>query len=540
MKVCQAMVKCLEAAGVTELFGYPGAAICPFYDALADSGIRHILVRTEQNAAHAASGYSRVSGKCGVCVATSGPGATNLISGIAAAYMDSIPMVILTGQVDSRLLGRDVFQEADITGAVEPFIKHSFLVKDEAEICRVFKEAFYLASSGRPGPVLIDVPMDVQQRETRFSWPENVQIRSYKPSTKGHTGQIRRAAEAIRNADRPILCAGGGVFSSGAQKILGEFLSKVRMPVVHTMMGIGAVPHTVPLQLGMIGVHGCRSANLAINRADLLLLAGTRIADRSVPNPALLSQKKKVIHIDIDPAEIGKNIPADIPVVGDLRLVLEQLGEELSPQCFPDWEREIHFYQNQALPSVSVPGSIDPATFLRQFFAGLKPGSIVTADVGQNQIWAARQFRVPLGRFLTSGGMGTMGYAIPAAVGAKTACPEQPVYAICGDGSFQMSMMELATICQHHIPVKILLFANNRLGMVRELQDNHYGREIAVSLDGSPDFVRLAEAYSIPAMQISKTEEFAAAFSFLKEEGSALLEIRVDPAEPTLPQELFE
>lgn len=541
MKVCEAMVQCLEKEGVHHIFGYPGAAICPFYDALSRSSIRHILVRTEQNAVHAASGYSRVLGKCGVCVATSGPGATNLISGIASAYMDSIPLVILTGQVDSSLLGRDVFQEVDITGAVEPFIKHSFLVKDPFSICKVMKEAFYIAASGRPGPVLVDVPMDVQQHETRFSYPDTIEIRSYKPSSKGHPGQIRRAAEALRHADRPILCAGGGVFGSGAQQALDAFLSQVRLPVVHTMMGIGAVPHTAPLQLGMIGIHGEKGANLAMHRADLLLLAGTRIGDRSVPDPALLSRDKKVIHIDIDPAEIGKNIPADIPIVGDLKLVLGQLSEEIGQLSFPDWEHEAEFYQKPVQTAPSAAGYVSPAVFFQKLYHHMKPDAILTADVGQNQIWAARQFSLPLGRFLTSGGMGTMGYAIPAALGAKAAASDRQVVAVCGDGSFQMSMMELATICQHRLPIKVAVMVNHSLGMVRELQQRQYGAVEAVGLDGSPDFVQIATAYKIPARHVADNTQIEDALDFLLGvEGPALLEIEVNPLEPTLPPELFE
>ncbi len=540
MKVCEAMVKCLEAEGVTEIFGYPGAAICPFYDALSRSSIRHILVRSEQNAAHAASGYGRVSGKCGVCVATSGPGATNLISGIASAYMDSIPLVVLTGQVDSSLLGRDVFQEVDITGAVEPFIKHSFLVKDPARICRAMKEAFYIASTGRPGPVLIDVPVDVQNCETRFSYPAQIQIRSYRPSSKGHPGQVRRAAEALRYADRPLLCIGGGAFAPGAGEALGRFLSKVRIPLVHTMMGIGAVPPAASMNLGMIGVHGQKGANLALNRADLLLLAGTRVSDRAIPSPELLSRDKKVIHIDIDPAEIGKNIPADIPIVGDLGIILDQLTGEVPSLRFRDWEHEIGFYQNRA-PAAYPGQGIDPAAFFRELCGRMWPGGILTADVGQNQIWAARQFRVPFGRFLTSGGMGTMGYAIPAALGAKAAAPDRQTVAVCGDGSFQMSMMELATLRQHDIRVKIIVFANNRLGMVRELQQRQYGRTEAVRLDGSPDFLTIAAAYGFPAFRVERDAEIPAALDALfRSEGTTLLEVRVSPDEPTLPPELVE
>ena len=538
MLVSEAMVRSLLNEGVEVLFGYPGAAICPFYDALKKTPIRHILVRTEQNAGHAAGGYARISGKCGVCIATSGPGATNLISGIASAYMDSVPLVVITGQVDSHLLGRDVFQEVDTTGMVEPFIKHSYLLKNPADTCRVFKEAFYIARSGRPGPVLIDVPVDVQLQETTFSYPEEVSIRSYKPSSYGHKGQIRRAAEAIRHADRPLLVAGGGVFSSGAQETLEELFWKARIPAVHTMMGIGALPSGYGLRLGMIGIHGGQAANLALSRADLLVLAGTRVGDRAIPSPELLARDKKVIHMDIDPAEIGKNIPADIPVVGDLRLILGQLCEELSGEslAYPDWEREVLHYKDSVRALPHEREKLDPRAVLRTLSDRMEPGSILTADVGQNQIWAVGSFNVLEGRFLTSGGMGTMGCAIPAAMGAKIACPEKQVIAVCGDGSFQMSMMELATLRQHRIPVKILVFANQRLGMVAEYQREYESGETAVSLDGSPDFVKLAEAYGIPGRRIDREEEIAGALDALLEaEGSFLLEVRVDPEEPTLP-----
>ena len=538
MLVSEAMVQSLLNEGVEVLFGYPGAAICPFYDALKKTPIRHILVRTEQNAGHAAGGYARISGKCGVCIATSGPGATNLISGIASAYMDSVPLVVITGQVDSHLLGRDVFQEVDTTGMVEPFIKHSYLLKNPADTCRVFKEAFYIARSGRPGPVLIDVPVDVQLQETTFSYPEEVSIRSYKPSSYGHKGQIRRAAEASRHADRPLLVAGGGVFSSGAQETLEELFWKARIPAVHTMMGIGALPSGYGLRLGMIGIHGGQAANLALSRADLLVLAGTRVGDRAIPSPELLARDKKVIHMDIDPAEIGKNIPADIPVVGDLRLILGQLCEELSGEslAYPDWEREVLHYKDSVRALPHEREKLDPRAVLRTLSDRMEPGSILTADVGQNQIWAVGSFNVLEGRFLTSGGMGTMGCAIPAAMGAKIACPEKQVIAVCGDGSFQMSMMELATLRQHRIPVKILVFANQRLGMVAEYQREYESGETAVSLDGSPDFVKLAEAYGIPGRRIDREEEIAGALDALLEaEGSFLLEVRVDPEEPTLP-----
>lgn len=537
ISVSQAIVECLEREGVQVVFGYPGAAICPFYDALSQSDIRHILVRTEQNAGHAANGYARMTGKPGVCVVTSGPGATNLITGISTAYMDSIPLVIITGQVSSELLGRDVFQEVDITGAVEPFIKHSYLVKDPSQIGRIFKEAFYIAGTGRPGPVLIDIPVDVQKELIDFSYPKDVSIRSYKPSTKGHVGQIRKAAEVIRKAKRPLICAGGGVFGAKAADELLSFSKKTRLPIVHTMMGIGAVPPDYPLDYGMIGMHGVKPANYAIGHADVLILVGSRVGDRSVPNPDSISSKKTVIHIDIDPAEIGKNVEATIPVVGDVKLILKQLGNEMQETDFGRWIDELNEVRVTAEYDLSDRiNAVNPKLFVHKLSEKAGQNSVLVADVGQNQIWAANGFAIKDGRFLTSGGMGTMGYSLPAAMGAKLASPDREVIAICGDGSFQMSSMELATLCQHQIPVKIIVMCNNRLGMVRELQAKQYENNLAaVFLDGSPDFVKLAEAYRIPAMRIDSDGEIDEAIdALLNAEGQFLLEVTIDPLESTL------
>ena len=537
ISVSQAIVTCLEREGVKVVFGYPGAAICPFYDALTQSDIRHILVRTEQNAGHAANGYARMTGKPGVCVVTSGPGATNLITGISTAYMDSIPLVIITGQVSSELLGRDVFQEVDITGSVEPFIKHSYLVKDPSQIGRIFKEAFYIAGTGRPGPVLVDIPMDIQKAMIDFSYPKEVRIRSYKPSTKGHVGQIRKAAEVIRKAKRPLICAGGGVFGAKATDELLTFSKKTRLPLVHTMMGISAVPADYPLDYGMIGMHGVKPANYAINHADVLILVGSRVGDRSVPNPDSISSKKTVIHIDIDPAEIGKNVEATIPVVGDVRLILKQLTDEMKETDFSRWIDELNEVQVTTQCDLSDRlNSVNPKLFVHKLSEKVAQKSVLVADVGQNQIWAANGFAFKDGRFLTSGGMGTMGYSVPAAMGAKLASPDREVIAICGDGSFQMSSMELATLCQHQIPVKIIVMCNNRLGMVRELQAKQYENNLAaVFLDGSPDFVKLAEAYRIPAMRIDSDGEIDGAIdALLQAKDQFLLEVTVDPLESTL------
>lgn len=538
IKAAKAMVKCLELEGIKDIFGYPGAAICPFYDALEDSSIRHILVRQEQNAAHAASGYARVTGKPAVCVATSGPGATNLITGIATAHSDSIPIICITGQVSSELIGRDVFQEADITGAAEPFVKHSYLVKNAADIPRIFKEAFYIAGSGRPGPVLIDVPQDVQNAQIDFSYPEKVSIRGYKPSVKGHALQIKRVVEAVAQAKRPVICAGGGVFANDARKELLEFAEKCDIPVVTTMMGISAVPSDHPLHFGMLGMHGVKTANYAINKSDLLILIGARVGDRAVSTPGVLEKTTKIIHIDVDPAEIGKNMDAAIPLVGDARTILKQLMQKLGDiEPHTDWKYELNIMRSKSVPAPKKRRGVDPREFLKKLSAASEQGCVVVADVGQNQIWTANNFTIKNNsRFMTTGGMGTMGYSLGAAIGAKTACPEKQVFTVCGDGSFQMQMMELGTICQHNIPVKVIIMKNNRLGMVRELQKNFYNANYqAVFLDGSPDFMAIASAYGIQSAKIAEMGEADEAIQkALKCDGAFLLECIVDPDEPTL------
>ncbi|MDF2566580.1 MAG: acetolactate synthase, large subunit [Oscillospiraceae bacterium] len=536
MNVAQAMTKCLELEGVKDIFGYPGAAICPFYDALISSTIRHILVRHEQNAAHAASGYARATGKPAVCVATSGPGATNLITGIATAYSDSIPMVVITGQVSTELLGRDVFQEADITGSAEPFVKHSYLVKNPREIPRIFKEAFYIAGSGRPGPVLIDIPVDVQKAEIDFEYPKTVDIRGYKPSIKGHPLQIKRVAEAIKLAKKPIICAGGGVFATDAKSVLVEFAEKYDIPVVTTMMGIGCIPSKHPLHFGMLGTHGKKVANLAINESDLLILIGARVGDRAVTTPGVLEKRTKIIHIDVDPAEIGKNMDAQIPLVGDAKVILGQIIKSLDEtDKHTEWIFRLNELKSQE-KIVDGTDGINPKRFLQLLSSKADENCIVVGDVGQNQIWTANHFEIKKGRFVTTGGMGTMGYSVGAAIGAKTAKPKKQVFAICGDGSFQMQMMELGTICQHDIPVKIIIMKNNRLGMVRELQKNLYHNNLtAVFLDGSPNFVTIASAYGIKSKSINRLDQEEEAINeMLQCDGPYLLECVINPDEPTL------
>ena len=537
ISAAEAMVKCLEKEGIKTVFGYPGAAICPFYDALADSEIRHVLVRQEQNGGHAANGYARITGKPAVCIATSGPGATNLITAIATAYMDSIPVIAITGQVNSDLLGRDVFQEADITGAVESFVKHSYLVKNAADIPRIFKEAFYIAGSGRPGPVLIDVPMDVQKVPIEFDYPKSISIRSYNPSTKGHPVQIKRVIAAISEAQRPLLCAGGGVFAANAGEALLELAQKCGIPIVTTMMGISAVPVDHPLYFGMIGSHGKKVANNALLTADLLILIGARVGDRAVSTPGILEKRTKIIHIDIDPAEIGKNMEAAIPLVGDASIILKQIIDKVSPVGHNEWLAQLNALKAGIAPDRDErPHTVNPKAFISLLSQKLDDNAVVTADVGQNQIWTANQFMVPHGRFLTSGGMGTMGYSVPAAMGAKLADPRRQVVAVCGDGSFQMQMMELATVRQHDIPIKIIVMKNQRLGMVRELQTKGYhDRQIAVDLEAAPDIPKLAAAYGIPAESVASLRAADAAIDkMLSADGPYLLECVVDPDEPTL------
>ena len=505
------MVKCLEAEGVEVVFGYPGATICPFYDKIYDSQIKHILVRQEQNAAHMASGYARCSNKPGVCVATSGPGATNLITGIATAYTDSIPLIAITGQVRSDLLGRDVFQEADITGACEPFVKHSYIVKKTEDLPRVFKEAFYIASTGRKGPVLIDIPMDIQINELEsFEYPESVNIIGYKPNTKGHTIQVRRAVEAIKNSKRPVIVSGGGVLLSGVKPKFRKFAEKTSIPVISTMMGIGVMPSEHELYLGMLGTHGKTVANRALHDADLVIVCGARLGDRAVASPHQMSENTLVIHIDIDPAEIGKNVKTEIPIVGDMKNVMNMLIENIGDYVVPNqWQETVKTWKKDFLRVPPVfDGFVEPRTLVAHLSSMLRSKAILVADVGQNQIWCANNFRIRDGRFLTTGGMGTMGYSIPAAVGAKFARPNRDVVVVCGDGSFQMSMNELATIRGNDLGIKIIIMRNHRLGMVRELQDNYYDcRHSATVLQGDPDFLKIAEAYGIDHAEVSSNAE---------------------------------
>lgn len=536
MNGAQALIESLLREGVTHMFGYAGATICPAVDALKEHPeIEYTLVRTEQNAGHMASGYARISGKVGVCMVTSGPGATNLITGIATAYMDSIPMVAITGQVPSHLLGRDIFQEVDITGAVAPFSKHSYLVKNANDIPRVIKEAFHIASTGRPGPVLIDIPIDVQEQHLRsFHYPEQVDIRGYKPSVKGNDLQIKRVVEAIARSRQPLICAGGGVWLADARAELLELAESCAIPVVKTMMGIGLMPTDHPLNMGMIGAHGNHCANQALARADLLIMVGTRAADRAVVDPREIQRRMATIHIDVDPAEIGKNMQAAVPLVGDVKVILQQILERGAPVTDSSaWLEQLKDYRKAELQRTfpQREGYVFPGTVMRKLGRKLDEDAVVCVDVGQNQIFACKYLPQKQGRLLTSGGLGTMGYALPASIGAKVAAPEKQTVVVCGDGSFQMAMNELSAIRCADMDVKIVLLRNHMLGLVHQIQCSApYHGPFGVALDGSPDFETIAAAYGIPSLLANDEEKLDEVLDqFLNTKGCCLLICEVHP-----------
>ena len=533
MNGADALIQCLEKENVDMIFGYPGVAICPFYNSILDSDIKTILIRTEQNAAHAASGLARTTGEIGVCAVTSGPGATNVITGIATAFADSIPLVVITGQVNSELLGSDVFQEADITGAVESFVKYSYLVRDVNDIPRIMKEAFLIANTGRKGPVLIDIPIDIQNAEIKkFEYPENVSLRTYKPTVKGNMAQIKKCCEKLKTAKRPIICVGGGVHLADAKNLVKEFSHKHNIPVVSTMMGIGVMPTMDDLYFGMVGNNGKPYANKAMNDADIIMMVGARVADRAISQPDLVMNNTTLIHIDVDPAEIGKNAMATIPIVGDAKAIFEDLLSIEFESDYSDWVSLLGDHKNHMkIKRNPNPQYVDPAKFIMNLSKKMKDDAVYVADVGQNQIWSCSYHIVKEGKFLTSGGMGTMGYSIPAAMGAKLGDMSKQVIAVCGDGSFQMSMMELATIKQHNIPVKIIVLKNNYLGMVREYQHYTYKDNYSVvDLSGSPDLELLAKAYDIKFLRLNNMDnESEIIEEFLKNDESILLECIIDP-----------
>ena len=532
MNGADAVAKCLELQGVKTVYGYPGVAICPVYDSLIDTEIHTVLVRSEANAAHAASGMARISGEPGVCICTSGPGATNLITGIATAYMDSIPLVCITGQVNSDLIGGDVFQEADITGAAESFVKYSYLVRKASDIPRIFREAFHIASTGRRGPVLIDIPFDIQNQELKkFDWPQEVNLRTYKPTYYGNPMQIRKVVTALESCQRPILYTGGGVHLCQARELVRQFSEKYRIPVVSTMMGIGTMPSKHPLYMGMAGNNGNLAANRAIHEADTVILVGARIADRAVNNPQRMMANKTLIHIDVDPAEVGKNVRCDLPIVGDAKAIFEEMLKlEIHMNDMSTWCEELQEYRQKKSRRVTPERFTDPAYFVHELSTHMQEDAVYVADVGQNQIWSCANVVMREGRFLTSGGMGTMGYALPAAIGAKMADESREVVSVSGDGGFQMAMMELATSNQEGLELKHVVMNNASLGMVREAQKFSFsGRYTMVDLNGGPNYEMLAKAYGMKYLRIEKNEDVEPAVKkFLKAKGSVLLEVIVD------------
>ncbi|NLN88505.1 MAG: biosynthetic-type acetolactate synthase large subunit [Syntrophomonadaceae bacterium] len=513
LKGADILMHCLQREGVEVVFGYPGGAVLPIYDALYDSPIKHILVRHEQGAVHAADGYARASGKVGVCLATSGPGATNLVTGIATANMDSVPLVCLTGQVASTLIGKDAFQEADITGISLPITKHGYQVQRTEDVERIIKEAFFVARTNRPGPVLVDLPKDVMAREIDFEANDaEVKIRSYRVMKGVNSGQIIAAAEAINKAQRPVIYAGGGVIASNAAEELRQMAEKCRIPVTTTLMGMGAFPGTSYLSLGMLGMHGTRYANYAIGECDVLIAVGVRFDDRVTGKLETFAPHARVIHIDIDAAEIGKNTAAHIPIVGEAREALQALLPRLKTQLeLTEWHQIIAKWKDEFPLRYGSPseGRIMPQHIVETIYDLTRGDAIITTEVGQNQMWAAQYYFYNEPRsFISSGGLGTMGYGFPAAIGAKLACPEKTVFDIAGDGSIQMNIQELGTAMQYKIPVIICILNNQYLGMVRQWQELfHQGRYSYTDMSHQPDFVKLAEAYGAVGMRVNRTED---------------------------------
>lgn len=535
------ILSALQKENVDTIFGFPGGAVLPLYDKLYDDPVKHLLVRHEQAAVHAADGYARVTGKPGVVFATSGPGATNLVTGIANAYMDSVPMVLFTGQVAKSFIGTDAFQEADITGITIPVTKHNYLVKDAAELPGILAEAFYIASTGRRGPVLIDIPKDVFDQEAYFDYNREVDIRGYKPNYEGHVGQVSRAVKAIRKAKKPVIFGGGGLIRAGASEALRELAETAKIPVILSLMGLGAYPGDSPLFLGMPGMHGSVTANYALTEADLIIATGVRFDDRVTGKLESFANNASIIHIDIDPAEIGKNVAIDIPIVGDVRLVLEELVKKLKPGSTDAWLKQISTWQSQfpmPLGSGKNGQSLKPQLVIRELSRLGGENAIVATDVGQHQMWAAQHFVVREPQtFLTSGGLGTMGYGFPAAIGARLAAPDKRVICITGDGSFQMNIQELATVVHNDLDMIIAVINNRYLGMVRQWQDIFYEKRYSyTSMEGSPDFVRVAEAYGAKAFRATTNEEATAAIEkALTLKGPVLIDFMVDPEENVYP-----
>ncbi len=534
------IVECLKKEKVEVIFGYPGGVVLPLCDALYDSGIKFILTRHEQGAAHAADGYARASGKVGVCLATSGPGSTNLVTGIATAYMDSIPMVAITGQVATHLIGNDAFQEVDTTGITRPITKHNYLLKNVEQIGTVFKEAFYIAKTGKPGPVLIDIPVDVQRAETDFNYPEKIEIRSYKPVYNGHPLQIERALSLIACSKKPIILAGGGVISANASDELRSLAEKAKIPVALTMMGLGSFPTEHDLHLGMIGMHGTRYGNNAIMEADVLIAAGCRFDDRVTGKISEFAPHAKIIHIDINPASIGKNVAVEIPIVGDVKNILAQFVKNIPKTSTAEWIERISEWKKKYPLNYKNTDGLKPQFVIETISELTKGEAIITTEVGQNQMWAAQYYKFKHPRtFISSGGLGTMGFGFPAAIGAQVAYPDKTVIDIAGDGSIQMNIQELSTAVAEKIPVKVIILNNCHLGMVRQWQELFYQKRYAFTcLKGKqPDFVKIAEAYGATGYRATKREELKKILTraLNHKTGPVFVECVVEPEENVFP-----
>jgi acetolactate synthase-1/2/3 large subunit len=538
MTGAQIVWESLLKEGVEVVFGFPGGAIIPLYDALPEySRIRHVLVRHEQGAAHAADGYARATGRVGVCMATSGPGATNLVTGITNAFLDSVPMVAITAQVARSSIGRDAFQEVDTTGITLPITKHNYLVLDIGSLARVLKESFHLARTGRPGPVLIDIPKDLFSDEVEYIYPEKVNLAGYKPVMEGHAAQVKRAAKLIGEAERPLVIAGRGVAISGAYRELRELAELCEIPVVTTLLGIGSFPEGHGLSFGMPGMHGSAYANKAVDGADLLIAVGMRFDDRVTGEVSKFAPGAKVIHIDIDPAEIGKNVRVEVPIVGDAKRVLGAILKEVEGGRHSEWLKQLNEWRDKHPLVVREGIGLLPQYVIRQIYEATKGEAIVVTGVGQHQMWAAQHccYDKP-NSLISAGGLGTMGFGLPASVGVKVGCPSEVVWCIDGDGSFQMTMQELGTIAQEGLGIKIAIINNGYLGMVRQWQGLFYNRKYVATPLSGPDFVTVASAYGIPGLKVTKREGVVPAVErAMDEDGPYLIDFVVEPEEDVYP-----
>jgi acetolactate synthase I/II/III large subunit len=544
MKMSGAQILCasLLKEGVDVMFGFPGGVVLPLYDVFPQfPGLRHILVRHEQGAAHAADGYARVTGKVGVCLATSGPGATNLVTGIANAHLDSVPMVAITGQVARPFIGKDAFQEVDITGITLPITKHNYLVRDTNQLASVIKEAFYLARTGRPGPVLIDIPKDVFIEQVEYRYPDNINLPGYSPVCEGHPTQIKKAAELINNAvSNPVIIAGRGVLISGACEELKQLAETAQIPVVTTLLGISSFPESHTLSYGMLGMHGMAYANMAVEESDLLIAIGMRFDDRATSKVASFAPNARIIHIDIDPAEIGKNVRVDVPIVGDVKNVLTSLNKQVKEAQHVEWLHQLDDWRKEH-PLISTrirnATSLLPQFVVRKIYDVTKGNAIVVTGVGQHQMWAAQHFWYDRpNTFVSSGGLGTMGFELPASIGAKIGRPDETVWCIAGDGSIQMTIQELQTMVQDRVAVKIAILNNGYLGMVRQWQELFYQKKYVATPLSCPDFVKIGEAYGIPSMRVKQKEDVIPSVErAMNTPGPFLIEYIVEPEENVYP-----